>query len=445
MRVARSSLQIRCCLAVIVALTNPWSRARAQSLNDAGAWALRASLSLQGDDERQNAVRAKLRGAYEAFLPRVTWEHDLILGGRIDYLPDYSSITNSYYGGIDTMARRDPNVYGVQLSFPILDGLKRFNDLQAAKSALREGAYLNIDKRQQVLLDTANAYLAVLRDRKTVALRRELVNDLTAISKRVGVQYAVRDATRADFALAESRVQAGLVALEGARAALSASEIELQRLTQANIASLERPLIPSGALPDTADSLRQATLAQSPKIRAAQLGAEAAEYLAKTAYAPLLPQLNLIASRTDQTNLSQIQNRIRDTSVRLQLLIPIYEPGAFSGVSAAKALATRKRFESLDLERQLVAANQALFQARRATTAQIAQARQRASEIKRVVDGYKVERDAGLRTVIDVLNVQAEWTEARVAQVNLEYERDRLTYTIAATLGRLDTGERPPP
>ncbi|MFY9290274.1 MAG: TolC family protein [Methylorubrum rhodinum] len=412
------------------------ARPRAESIESVMGMALRSSFDRKADDERQAGVEAQLRGSYEAFLPTVGYAVNRRLDSKITYTPDIFTDPLAP-SALDTVPRRQANEEGFLLTMPLFDGLRRFNDMQAARSAVAAGRGLQNDKAQQILLDTASAYLAVLRDRAIVRLREAGLADVRKVSRSVAVRREVHDATNAEAALAESRVTAAESALEQARANLATAEIELARLAGAGANPSQLPQVPNALLPNSAEELRGILLDSNGRLAAARLSADAAAYTARAAYSQFSPQLNLVFTHARRGIVSNTPYKVQDTTTLLQALIPIYQPGAFSNLSREHAVARQKDYEALDLERALLAQATAAFHQRRSTIQQVAQAEQRVRKIARAVQGRQMELRLGSMTTVDVLNTVAELAEARIAKINLEFARDRATYALAAAMNRL--------
>src|SRR6201999_4338625 len=122
---------------------------------------------------------------------------------------------------------------------------------------------------------------------------------------------------------------------------------------------------------------------------------------------------------------------------KLQMRVPIYEPGAFPRIHEAAALARQKSWETADSQKQDIASATSLYTRHQSTIALIGRASARVKAMQRAVEGYRIERTAGFRTVVDILNAQNELTDAEMARVNLEFERDNQVFSIAASLARL--------
>ena len=409
--------------------------AEAETIGETMGWALRTSFDRKADDERQAALEARLLSGYEAFLPTMGYSITRRLDSKIKYTPDFAS--DPLIGGSDTLQRWQPNTSGFQLSLPLFDGFKRYNELEAARSATEAGRGLQDAKAQQILLDTASAYLAVLRDREIVRLREAAIADVVKVARSVALRREVHDATNAEAALADSRVLAATTNLEQAKASLITSEVELARLAGPTANPSGLPSIPNGLLPNSLDELRDILVAANPTLIAARLDATSADYLARAAYAQFLPQVSLEVTHGRRGPASITPYRVLETSTMLQTLIPIYQPGEFGNVALQHAAARQKSYVAQDLENTLIAQATSAFKQRRSTIVQVAQADQRVRKISLAVRGRQMELQIGSMTVVDVLNTVAELADARVAKINLEFARDRATYALAAVMNRL--------
>ena len=406
---------------------------RAQDLDDVMHAALRTSLTIRADDARQEAVRNAVWGSVDAFMPSAAWIREDVLHSKIHYSPDIPVVS----GGLDTYARQEPDIHGFQVTLPLFDGLRRINTFRAQRNLFDAGVETQVGVRQQVLLDAAVASLAVMRDRRIVDLRRAYLKDLTTISRQIEARFSVRDATLTDVALAHSRVLEGQAQLDQSLSDLTTSDIAFSRISGLPPGELGPVTVPDDQVPATPQALHELLLGLNPKLRAARLQATAAQDTARAARAGVLPQLNLFMQHVQEDDVTPSQKHIKDTTVKLQLRVPLYEPGAYPRIGQTAAEATQKVFEVLDGERQADADARSLFFQRLSIIGQIATASKRVAAIRQAVAGYRVELAAGYRTIVDTLNARAELTGARIALLNLDFERDRATFSLASALARL--------
>jgi outer membrane protein TolC len=413
----------------------PMTSGLADEIADAMTWALRTDTNLKADHYRQKAVEARLRGSIEAFLPTIEYQQQTILNSHLVYSP--SMPVPAAGEGTDTFARREPDQYGLQATLPLFDGFRRYNTYQAAKLAVESGHFVTQNARQQTMLDAATAYLAVVRDRAIVAFRQRQVDAIAQTEAMTEKRYELRDTTATDVSIAQSRVNAARLALEAARSDLASSSTEFTRITGQVAGRFTPPQAPDTLLPRSRDELRAALLAENPQLAAARLDAKAAKYQAEAVKSEFLPTVNLIASHGQAENSTPFTPKITDTTIKLQVRIPLYQPGAYSHIEEAKAIAIQKNYEVIDGERKSVTQAESLFDTRRSLIRQTAKAGARVAAMRKAVAGYRIEQAAGYRTILDTLNALNELTEAEVFAAQMAYTRDRSTYMLAASLGRL--------
>ena len=425
----------------LAVLTIGVAAANAQSIDETMDMALRSSLSVKADNERQAGAEARLRGSIEAFLPKVGYVNERVLTSKISYSPDYTIPDGA---GLDTVARREPNAQGFQASMPLFDGFRRYNNFRSARVGVQAGKYLQLDALQQTYLDAANGYLAIIRDRRIVELRKRQIADISKILERTKVRLSLRDVTQTDVDISESRLLQAQADVEQAQADLQASEVEYKRITGIRPGAMPPPRVPFASVPTSVAELENAVVASNAQLNASRLGVAAARYDAHSKLADVMPQVNLSLSSLEQTHVSAALNSVRDDTVKVQMRVPIYEPGAISSISEANAFARQKSWENADREKRGVAKTTSLYIKYQATRDLIKRADARVKAMQSAVNGAQVERAAGFRTVIDTLNIQNELAETEMARVNLEFTRDSLVFTIAAALSRLGPGHSSP-
>ncbi|WP_053081954.1 TolC family protein [Methylobacterium aquaticum] len=431
MPVRRARLErLGCVLAI---LAGSAATARAQSLDEASAAALESSFVLRAERARQDGAEERLRGAIDAFMPTVAFTADRPIKSQITYSPDAAPPVV----GLDATPRRAPTVVGISASLPLFDGFRRWNSYQTARTLAESGRLLLIGRRQQVLLDTAVAYIAVLRDTRILAARDAQLTAIRRIAAFTDKQFELNDATRTDVALARSRVQEAEALRIRAQADLTASRLEFTRLTRMAPERMLPPRLPDG-LPRSADAFAELVRKANPDIAASQLEAEAAGYQAKAAVADLLPKVNLQFSKVAQLGYSPVLDRITDTTTRIVATVPIYEPGSLPRIGEASALALQRGYEAQDKELATLTSARIAFARRQATAEQYTQLLARIRELRETMRGFGIERAAGFRTVLDELNIRGELANAEVAAETVLNERDAQSLQLAAAAALLD-------
>lgn len=439
---SRSSGGARCSggrgVAVVVGLLVAAGRIgalQAQNLDEASAAALEQSFTLRAERARQDGAEHRLRGAVDAFMPTVTFTADRPIDSRIRYSPNEEPTRV----GLDTVPRKDPTIVGITANLPLFDGLKRWHTLQSTRTLAEAGRFLLIGKRQQVLLDTAAAYIAVLRDTRIVGYRESQVTAIRRIRDVTEKQFEVNDATRTDVALTRSRVLEAEASRDRALADLGASRREFTRLTRMEPERMIPPRFPD-RIPNDEAAYADLVRAANPGIASGYLDAKAADYQAKAIVGELLPTVNLQFSKFAQYGYSPALDRIDDTTTRVLARVPIYEPGTFPRIGEASALARQRGYEAQDNELSTLTAARTAFVRRKAIGDQLARLTARVGELRETMKGYGIERGAGFRTILDELNIRAELADAEVAAAIVLTERDGASLQLAAAANLLDVG-----
>ena len=327
---------------------------------------------------------------------------------------------------------------GATATQTLYNGNQTANKVRQAESQVMGARETLRVTEQQVLLDSATAYMNLLRDQAILDLNRRNVEVLTEQLKQTRDRFNVGEVTRTDVAQAESRLAAGRSALLGAQSNYVTSQANYRRVIGVNPGRLD-PGTP-------VDRLSPAVLAraitegetQSPSVLAAMYGVDVAELAVKISEGALYPNLGITAAYTQSYDTQPQSLRQTNVSILGQLTVPIYQGGAeYSAIRQNKETVGQQRL-NLDVNRdqaratvvqswgQLDAAKAQI----EATTAQV-----NAAEI--ALNGVREEARVGQRTTLDVLNAQQELVNARVALVTAQHDRIVASYTLLAAVGGL--------
>jgi len=321
----------------------------------------------------------------------------------------------------------------------LYNGFQTANQLRSAESQVLAARETLRNAEQNVLLDAVTAYMNLLRDQAIVELQRQNIEAVRELLRATRDRFNVGEVTRTDVAQAEARLASAESALSVAQANLNASRAAYRRV----IGEDPRRMAPGRPVehlaPKSVDQAVAASFGQHPAIAAARFGADSAQLLVKVAEGTLLPTLALQASVQQRHDLGQGVVDQTAAQVVARLTVPIYQGGGeFARIRAAKETAGQRRTEvdvARDQVRAAVIQSWGLLQASRFQV-EAAQAQVRANEI--ALNGGREEARVGQRTTLDVLNAQAELVNARVALVTAQRDRVVASYSLLASVGRLN-------
>jgi outer membrane protein len=333
--------------------------------------------------------------------------------------------------------RRDPTSVAASVTQPIYRGGATTAQTRAAENrVLAERARL-LATEQQVLQDTVNAYVALIRDQEEVRLNTNNEQVLARQLQATNERFRVGEITRTDVAQAESRLAGARAARADAEGRLQASRATFQRLVGQPPQRLTAPQ-PISPPVTTSTQAAQVAALNNPNVVAALFDEAAARDQIDVQFASLLPQVSVTAQVSRVDNSQNPDTRIQGSQVTANLTVPIYAGGAeYAAVRQARQAAQQAR-QLIDQQRRQAQADATQawenLQTSRATVESV-RSQIRAAEI--ALDGVQREAIVGSRTTLDVLNAEQELLNARVALVRALATVVTNSSTLAASLGRL--------
>lgn len=400
----------------------------AQSLEEAMAAAYAVNPALKAERSRYQATNQGVWTARSEFLPTVTGS----------YLAEHDAHRLDSTGSRDRSFSHEVNVTVSQTLFQGFAGLNRLN--QAHEEAA-SGRNQLMRAEQSLLLNTADAYLQVVRDR--AILNR--LQAYTAIVQRevraARARYKSGDATRTDIEQALARLAEAEGNRDQAIGDLESSEALYERLTGQTPGKLGWPAMPKSLLPHKVDEAVAIALQNNPSIRSATADARAARYAARASVGDILPRVTLESEW--ETGYEDNLGTQDDEEFRLGVRVsaPLFSGGRnIAAVKRAKFTAAQEEYE-LDDTQQIVRENVIRSMKQRTAAQRRAEARKRAIEAnRRAVKGLQVEFDSGQRSLLDVLDGERELLSSRIDYVRARYDARIADFYLLANIGRLAPG-----
>jgi outer membrane protein len=411
-------------LAVVAVMGSP--SAGADTLDGAVLRAMLESPKLKADQARQDATRQELSAARAAVLPSLSVNFDSALRGSITSWP----VSNPAIPPL-------PSSVGATLTQPLFDGMRRWNEINRVTATVAAGNYALSDVEQQVRLDTATAYLAVLRDRTILALRQRSLVSLAGILTSTRARFVGGETTKTDIAQAAGRLEQARAELDRATGDLAASGSEFERLVGAKPGEVAPSAVPITLLPRTASEAVRLAEEANPKIGKANFTAIAADNAAKAAVSELAPVVDLLVDRTRNHAYSSTINTLDEFAVKVRVRIPLFEPATIPRIGQARALARQRHYEATDARDGATAAARTAFGRYQAGVARANSLAHQIQFVRAALIGVQKEAQGGQRSVLDILNAEAEAVNAEVTNAIARYDRDSSAYVLLATVGRL--------
>ena len=294
---------------------------------------------------------------------------------------------------------------------------------------------------QNVLLDTAVAYMNTVRDQAVVNLQKNNKRVLQRQLEATKDRFSVGEVTRTDVSQAEARVARAKADQIQAEGDLQNSRTNFERIVGMAAANLSSPAI-TLKLPKTQTEAIQVASKENPMVLSALYVQKAAKKNIRKIKGELLPSVDLTGSvRKSRDNL--LPGSSNETSqIVATLSIPIYQHGAVSSrVREAKQVAAQRRLEFDKRVRLAIEATKTAWKNLETARARMAAFRIEIKSSEIALEGVRQEADVGSRTVLDVLDAEQELLDAQVKLVRAERDEFVAAVELAASVGKLTAKE----
>lgn len=337
--------------------------------------------------------------------------------------------------GTGTPATHSMNV-SLNAQITLYDGGANKLALEAAKESVLATRQSLISVEQQVLFTAVEAFMNLIREAETVALRE---NNLRVIKEELRAaqdRFDVGEITKTDVALAEARLAASESALAAARGNLAAAKAVYREAVGKRAGQLSAPkALPS--MPANADAAAAIALRTHPEIKRLQHDIKAADLNVARVEKSYEPKVTLGGSLSYTNTLNSPLDQ-KGGSLSLNASGPIYSGGQIPSLirkTKAQRDAARSGLHLArhQIERQVYSAYALLDVARASRVASEQQIR--AAQV--AFRGIREEATLGSRTTLDVLNAENELLDARAAEISAITDEYVAAYRLLAQMGRL--------
>ena len=376
-------------------------------------------------EAQSRAQEGLYKEAKSQFMPRV------VVGGNAgqeNQRLTASNISNAY---------KQSQAY-VRMTMPLLDQGLEAQSEQRRQSSIGADWKL-VDKREELMLRTLEAYVEVLRASQllelaqdNLSMHRGYVKQVKGIAKLDLGRAADLPAAMSRASLAESVTTSRLMRLEQARLEFKG----LTGLAKAHDLPELRVLAPAASL----DEAYQKALNASPALQVARADVEHAQQGIALAKAPYRPRVNLDATGKKGRDFNGIHGTQSDLYLGVQAEWTIWAGGAAGhALSAATStqMATRFAFEKArDELQQRVGSAWYEFLAHAQSAASFDDYVNHAQEM---VYANRKQFKVGRRNLLDVLNAENELFTARSNKLSSEMDQIKASFRLIGLQGLLPT------
>ncbi len=342
-------------------------------------------------------------------------------------------------GFISTTIRqeRTPAGANVTLTQPIFRGGRTVASVRQAENRVLAQRARLFSTEQQVMSDTTNAYVSVIRFQEEVRLNINNEQVLGRQLQATNERFRVGEITRTDVAQAESRVAGSRAARSQAEGQLETARATYQRLVGAAPGRLVAPQ-PLRPPVTTGQQAREQAASNNPTVVAALFDEAAARDNIDIQLSVLMPQVTVTSQAFRNDNTAAPHTRQNGGQVTANLTVPLFQGGAeHSQVRQARQTAQQNRALVADARAVAVQQASSAWENLRTTRAQVESTRAQIRAAEIALDGVQREAIVGSRTTLDVLNAEQELLNARVTLVRALSDNINASYAVTSAVGRL--------
>ena len=359
------------------------------------------------------------------FLPRL----DLSAGtGKQKQEQDRVRLDASYSGNESQLSLR-------QMLF---DGFATSSEVKRLGKAKLVRYFELLDASENVALEAGRAYLDVVRYRYQVVLAEENYIQHQAAHEQLKQRADSGVGKRVDVEQAASRLALADINLTTAYANLHDVSARYARIVGEQPAKVMfAPAQLEKGAPKTAEAALRESLAHNPALRASVENLEATQYQLEGSRAPFMPRFDLVASRNNYSNYQD--NGARDENkVELRMNFNLFNGG--SDLARNRQYRERKN-TALDLREKAcrdVRQNLAIaYNETLRLNDQLSYIGVQVGLLEKTRAAYRDQFNIGQRSLLDLLNTQNEYFDARRSQVNADADLSIAYLRTYAGMGRL--------
>ena len=404
------------------------ARADTQTLAQAWVAAYQSNPSLQAERASLRATDEQVSVALSHWRPSI--DATASVGKTYQYIPAQKAF------GTDNFADTTRG-FGVQMTQPLFRGFRTVAETEAAEQQVLAGRAKLSNAEQQLFLDTASAYLGVLRDQAVVGFQRDNENVLARKLEEVKVRAGAGELTQTDVRQSESRLARAHVARFQAETTLVQDQAAYARLVGRPAGTLQQPVLTNP--PRQLEDLLHLAETRNPDVLSAQHAMDEASSEVDLNKGSLLPEINLVgnASRNWGEN-STLPGQFDSSQILVQMTMPLYRSGAdYARTRAAEQTVTQRRMELEEARRKAREGADNAFQSLASAQSALEADQTEVDAASRALEGVREESKVGTRTTLDVLNAEQEVLDARVDLAHVQHDRDLALLQIRSAVGEL--------
>lgn len=319
----------------------------------------------------------------------------------------------------------------------LFDGGATVSEIYRQVARADAAAWRAMERAELVALDTAEAYIDIIRFGASIDLARRNIAVHQRLQNNVQARFSGGRAGAGDAQQVRERVEAAKAILAELQLRLAEAKAAYRRSVGLEPAGL-KPLRRLGGLPRSSTQALQMALAANPTLHAGRSDVRAMQHQFDAARRGYSPNVALDVRAATGSNTRQITGRHDEVSARVVMNWTLFDGG--TAVARRSELAERvgeaqMRYSSL--QRSVQESIDRAWGVRELSGARIAALDGQVGAALRVTQAYQSEYELGQRSLLDLLNAQNGLFNAQVSLVAARGLAVFADYQLSAATGHL--------
>lgn len=371
---------------------------------------------------------------------RLARDHQ-VTQARAGYFPEVGFMAGAGFQEVDEPVDQslDPWEFTLSLRQNVFRGLQDKNEIERQKARVRSQAHVIRSAAENTALQTAEIYLEVLRKDAFVDLARENLQ----IHKRIYDQIRLRSESGVDRRVDMDQVESRLALAESNVIVTETNLIDAQTNYLGVVGHLPEGLVqpdpPEAFMPVTLEEAQEMALKGHPTLMQAEEDLVARKAQDDVARAPFMPIVDLELDKTWSEDVeyglnTDDENLIGMVRVRWNLFKGWKDQARKAETSY---LISEAREIRNNTHRQVVESVRLSWMAYQAAMNRMNFLQKRVEASSSTARAYTQQWNIGKRTLLDVLDAEAEHIDARKQLIDAQYDGLIAQYRIMNGMGRM--------
>ncbi|WP_035247747.1 TolC family outer membrane protein [Desulfogranum mediterraneum] len=363
-----------------------------------------------------------------------------VVQARADYFPKVDLQLGAGKDYVNQPFDEDlsPQLAQLSLRQNVFAGLSTKNEIERQKARVRSEAYIVRTTAENTALKTSRVYLEVLKNQRVLELAEEnllihqRISDQIKLRSSSGVgSKADMDQIRSRLTLAQSNLIVGQQNLLDAKTNYLAVVGHLP-------AGLTQPEINRQLLPETMEQAEQLAIAKHPTLQSANADLDARHFQDQVAKSPFYPVVDLELDQLYESETNYSFEEREDLRAMVRLRYNLFNGWRDKARKAeTKHLINEAREIRNNTHRQVVESIRLSWQSYQAALNRIVYLKQRVEFATSTASAYSQQWNIGKRTLLDVLDSEAERIDSLQQLIVARYDGLYAQYRILNGTGRI--------